>query len=122
MLAFTGRPLPNGPFRQYTPRSITDRTALALEIERVRAQGFAEAFEEREPGLAAVAAPVWSASGALAAIVALQGPLTRFGRAQVRRTVTPLLEHARAISLELGWADDGAGRPPVSVSARAAPS
>ena len=103
MLAFTGRPLPDGPLRQYTPRSITDRTALASEIERVRAQGFAEAFEEREPGLAAVAAPVWSTSGALAAIVALQGPTTRFGRAAVRRAVTPLLDHARAISRELGW-------------------
>ena len=103
MLAFAGRPLPGGPLRRYTPRSITDRTALEAEIERVRAQGFAEALEEREPGLAAVAAPVWSSSGALAAIVALQGPTTRFGRAQVRRAVTPLLDHARAISRGLGW-------------------
>ena len=103
MLAFTGRPLPDGPLRAYTPRSINDRTALEAEIERVRAQGFAEAFEEREPGLAAVAAPVWSTSGALAAIVALQGPTTRFGRAAVRGAVTPLTDHARAISRELGW-------------------
>ena len=33
--------------------------ALAAEIERVRARGYAEAFEEREAGLNAVAAPVW---------------------------------------------------------------
>ncbi len=103
MLAFTARPLPDGPLRRYTPRTITDRTALASELERVRARGFADAFDEREPGLAAVAAPVWSASGALAAIVALQGPTTRFGRAAARRAVTPLLDHARAISHELGW-------------------
>ena len=73
----------------------------------MRAQGFAEAFEEREPGLAAVAAPVWSSTGALAAIVALQGPTARFGEAEVRAAAVPLLERAAAISAELGWTAPG---------------
>jgi DNA-binding IclR family transcriptional regulator len=106
MLAFTDRPLPRGPLRAYTAQTITDSDALGAEIERVRARGFAQAFEEREPGLAAVAAPVWSASGALAAIVALQGPMARFGRAQVRAALPALLDRTRAISSELG-ADAG---------------
>ncbi len=103
MLAFSGRPLPTGTLRAFTPSTITTRARLAGEVERVRSQGFAEAFEEREPGLNAVAAPVWSSSGALAAIVALQGPTSRFGRAQVKAAVAPLLEQARSISLALGW-------------------
>jgi len=103
MLAFTDRPLPSGPFRAYTQRTITSRGVLAVEIARVRRQGYAEAFEEREPGLAAVAAPVWAATGALAAIVALQGPTSRFGRSEVRAAVPRLLEHAHAISERLGW-------------------
>jgi len=102
MLAFTDRPLPRGPLRAYAPRTITSVTALAAEIERVRAQGYAEAFEEREPGLAAVAAPVWSSTAALAAIVALQGPTSRFGTMQVRAAIDPLLERAQAISAALG--------------------
>ena len=102
MLAFTDRPLPRGPLRAYTPQTITSRKKLAAEIERVRAQGYAEAYEEREPGLAAVAAPVWSSTGALEAIVALQGPTARFGQAQVRAAVAPLLDRARAISSALG--------------------
>jgi DNA-binding IclR family transcriptional regulator len=106
MLAFADRPLPRGPLRAYTPNTITDGAALAAELERVRRRGFADAFEEREPGLAAVAVPVWSASGALAAIVALQGPMSRFGRAQVRTAVPLLLEHARAISSALGAGPD----------------
>ncbi len=109
MLAFTDRPLPRPPLRAYTPRTITSTKALAAEIERVRAQGFAEAFEEREPGLAAVAAPVWSSTGALAAIVALQGPTARFGEAEVGAAVDPLLERAAAISAELGWTAPRAG-------------
>ena len=103
MLAFSDRPLPAQPLRAYTPRTITSREALAAEIARVRARGYAEAFEEREQGLNAVAAPVWSASGTLAAIVALQGPTVRFGRAAVRAAVPPLLERARAISEGLGF-------------------
>jgi DNA-binding IclR family transcriptional regulator len=103
MLAFTDRRVPRGPLTAYTSRTITDAEELATEIQRVRARGFAEAFEEREPGLNAVAAPVWSASGALAAIVALQGPTARFGRAAVRAAVPPLLERAAAISAGLGF-------------------
>jgi IclR family acetate operon transcriptional repressor len=102
MLAFAGRPLPRGPLRAYTPRTITSTRALAAEIATVRDQGYAEAVEEREPGLAAVAAPVWSSTGALAAIVALQGPTARFGRAEVAAAVAPLLERAAAISAALG--------------------
>ena len=57
MLAFGDVPLPRGKLASFTPRTITDPTALAAEIERVRAQGFAEAIEEREAGLSAVAGP-----------------------------------------------------------------
>lgn len=105
MLAFSGRPLPAGPFEAYTPRTITSRTALAMEIDRVRKQGYAEGIEEREPGLSAVAAPIWSANVSLAAIVALQGPSSRFGRAAIRAAVPPLLERATAISRALGFPD-----------------
>jgi DNA-binding IclR family transcriptional regulator len=108
MLAFTERPLPRGPLRAYTPRTITTVPELTAEIERVRRQGYAEALEEREPGLAAVAAPVWSSTGALAAIVALQGPTARFRRAEVRAAVAPLLERARMISAALGATDSTA--------------
>ncbi len=43
MLAFAGRELPDGPFRGYTTRTITDRQALATEIESVRERGYAQA-------------------------------------------------------------------------------
>ena len=43
MLAFSGRELPEGPFRAYTPRTITDAQALAREIGVVRERGYAEA-------------------------------------------------------------------------------
>jgi DNA-binding IclR family transcriptional regulator len=103
MLAFSGCELPAGPFRAYTPRTITDAGALAREIEAVRERGWAQAVGEREPGLTAIAAPIRSAREELEAIVALQGPSSRFDEIAVERALPLLLEHADTISRELGW-------------------
>ena len=101
MLAFTGR-APSIPLRAFTERTITDPDRLAAELERVRRRGFAEAYEEREPGLNAIAAPVWSDGGELAAIAALQGPVPRFGRTAARTALPALLARTAAVSAELG--------------------
>ena len=103
MLAFSGRELPVGPLRAYTPRTITDPRALAREIGAVRELGFARALGERDPDLTAIAAPIRSSRGELEAIVALQGPSSRFDEAAVEGAVPLLVERADAISRELGW-------------------
>jgi IclR family acetate operon transcriptional repressor len=101
MLAFDGT-RPARELQAYTPRTITDPLELEAEIERVRRRGWADAFEEREIGLNAIAAPVWSSDGSLAGIIALQGPIPRFGRAAARAALPSLRERAVAISAELG--------------------
>jgi IclR family acetate operon transcriptional repressor len=101
MLAFTAR-RPTGPLRAFTTRTITELGALEAELDRVRSRGYAEAYEERERELNAVAAPVFGGDGSLAAVVALQGPVSRFGKAAARRAVPSLLEAAGAISRALG--------------------
>ncbi|TML47743.1 MAG: IclR family transcriptional regulator [Actinobacteria bacterium] len=106
MLAFSGRTLPAEPYRAYTPRTITDSKALVREIERVRERGYAQAIEEREPGLSAIAVPVRSSRGELDAIVALQGPSSRFDKKAIGAALPVLLEQGRAISRELGWRAD----------------
>ena len=103
MLAFAGRELPIGPLRAYTPRTITDARKLAREIERAREQGWAQAIDEREPGLSAIAAPVRASRGQLEGIVALQGPSSRFDAAAIEAALPLLLERADAISRERGW-------------------
>jgi IclR family transcriptional regulator, KDG regulon repressor len=103
MLAFAGRAVPPGPLRAYTNHTITDRDELERELERIRQRGYALAPEEREPGLSAVAAPVWSAGGELEAVIALQGPSARFDEAAIERALPLLLDTAAAISAGLGW-------------------
>ena len=69
MLAFGGTEVPEGPFERYTARTITDPAALAVELERVRARGWAQAVAEREEHLNAIAAPVWDGRNDLLAIL-----------------------------------------------------
>ena len=103
LLAFGAVDLPDEPLAAYTPRTITDRAALAAEVERVRRLGWAKAIGEREDDLNAIAAPVRDARGALAAIVGVQGPAPRFDGKRLRAALDPLREHADAISGALGW-------------------
>jgi DNA-binding IclR family transcriptional regulator len=105
MLAFGDVELPAEPFTAFTPRTITTREELAVELAQVRRRGFAEAREEREDDLSAIAAPVRDNKGELAGIIGLQGPASRFDVRAAREAVPVLLEHAVAASIELGWHD-----------------
>ena len=95
--------LTDGPLRAYTPKTISDTQVLEAEIARVREQGWAKAVGEREPDLAAIAAPIRSSRGELEAIVALPGPSSRFDDRAVKGALPVLRERADAISRELGW-------------------
>jgi DNA-binding IclR family transcriptional regulator len=103
LLAFGLPTLPPGPLTAYSPRTITQRAALAVEVVTVRARGYAVNFGEREEDLHAIAAPVWGSRGELAAIVGLQGPSGRFTAHEMDAAVRPLLEHTLQLSHELGW-------------------
>jgi len=100
VLAFA--PVEPGSLDVYTERTITDPAQLAAELAAVRAQGWAEAEEEREPDLNALAAPVVGRGGLLVAVLGLQGPAARF-TAERRRAVLPaLLAAATTVSRSLG--------------------
>jgi len=102
-LAFGDVALPPGRLRAFTERTLVTRAELAREIGRVREQGWAQAVGEREEDLNAVAAPVRGSSGELAAVLGIQGPASRFGKAAMARAVEPLLARAAAVSDALGW-------------------
>jgi DNA-binding IclR family transcriptional regulator len=101
MLAFGPAPVPSD-LTAFTERTITDRDALADELDRVRGAGVAEAVGEREPDLNGLAAPVLGRGGDLVAILGLQGPAARLPAATRRSRRDPLLKAARELGQALG--------------------
>lgn len=99
-LAYGGT-LPAGGLISYTERTIVDPAVLEVELARVRERGWAEAAGEREEDLNAIAAPVLSPAGALAAILGVQGPAVRFHPRAMRGAADLLLERAALISSAL---------------------
>jgi len=104
MLAFAGAALPTGELTRYTERTITDAAALERELAEVRARGWAEAVGEREPDLAALAAPVFGRGGELAAILGIQGPAGRLPAGTRRALREPLSAAAAELTRALGGA------------------
>ena len=86
----------------YTERTITDPDALVRELALVRERGIAEAVGEREPDLAALAAPVLGRGEELVAILGVQGPVGRLPAAKRRALEQPLLRAAGEVGRLLG--------------------
>ncbi|MGH3158922.1 MAG: IclR family transcriptional regulator [Streptosporangiaceae bacterium] len=76
------------PLTALTPHTITDNERLRSELDRVRRKGWAEAVNEREVGVASVAAPVRDATGAVVAAVSIGVPLARCSVMAPPRLVT----------------------------------
>lgn len=102
LLAFGQATLPTGALPRYTPRTVVDRRALARVVEGVRRAGWAQAVGEREADLAALAAPVHGSRGELAAVLGVQGPISRLDAAARRRALPPLRDAAARLSARLG--------------------
>jgi DNA-binding IclR family transcriptional regulator len=103
MLAFgDASPSRQSPLTAYTERTITDPDALVRELAAVRERGIAEAVGEREPDLAAMAAPVLGRGEALVAIIGLQGPVARLPAAKRRALEQPLARAAAEVGRAIG--------------------
>jgi IclR family pca regulon transcriptional regulator len=83
--------------------TITTRTQLELELERVQAQGYAIVDQELESGLRSVAAPIRDRRGCTIAAINLAVQAGRVSVEEIRRVLLgPLLDTAAAIERDLG--------------------
>jgi IclR family acetate operon transcriptional repressor len=121
LLAFGAAQLPPGRLGQRTSKTITSRTALAAELTAVRERGYAVTIEELEPGLVAVAAPVFAgelAAGrpaargksapapfggcAVVGALSVSGPASRLTARLLPEAAEHCLDAARSLSALLG--------------------
>ena len=105
-MAFDRAPIPARP-PALTPQTITDPTRLKAELARVRRDAFAEAIEELEVGLAAIAAPVRGAGGQVVAALSITGPTVRMTPERIGELKAILIEEADALSRRLGNTEQG---------------
>src|ERR1700689_5903380 len=77
LLAYGAGQLPPGRLEHRTTRTVTNSAALQADLAEVRRRGYAVTDEELEPGLIAVAAPVYSAGAAVVAALSVSGPASR---------------------------------------------
>ena len=86
-----------------TPHTITDRDAFRAELDRVRRRGWAEAVNEREIGVASVAAPICDARGVVVAAISIGAPTVRLPATERRTLGNIVTEAGEAVGRRLGW-------------------
>ena len=102
LLAFGAAPLPPGRLEARTPRTITSRAALGDDLRGVRDRGYAVTDGELEPGLVAVAAPVFRDGAVVVAALSVSAPASRLGPAQIPAAAAACAAQADALSAVLG--------------------
>ena len=86
---------------RYTPRTITDRHELQIELERVRENGYAVALEELETGLNVLSAPVCDGTDRVVAAVSISGPASRLLPENLASLAVEVVGVAHEMSKEL---------------------
>lgn len=86
-----------------TPDTIIDKQILREQIDQIRRQGWASAWEELEIGLMAVGAPICDRDGQVIAAISVSGPTVRINKAHIRKLAALVIEAAKNISRDLGF-------------------
>ncbi|MBF9066663.1 IclR family transcriptional regulator [Streptacidiphilus fuscans] len=87
---------------RFTPRTVTDPAQLRGQLDAARVDGFACTVEELEPGLNAVAAPVYAHNGQVVAAVSASGPSFRLSETRLADVAVAVRAAAEEISARLG--------------------
>jgi DNA-binding IclR family transcriptional regulator len=92
-----------GTLPAYTEATVTTKARLRAELAEVRERGYAEAVDELEVGLTAVAAPIRNAHGDIIASMSVSGSTFRLTEDRVPAAIEQVTAAAREVSFRLGW-------------------
>ncbi len=91
----------------FTSRTITKKSDLRSELDRVKFRGYAISNEEMEIGVRSVAAPIRDLTDGVIAAVNIAGPASRVSLNTLESKLSEkVVEMARRISVALGNAED----------------
>ncbi len=89
--------------KRLTSATITEPKKLEKEFEAIIRQGYASSIGEREPDVAALAAPIYNHKGTVCASLTLAGPIQRFSGNLYLNHVQVLVNSAKRLSQILGY-------------------
>lgn len=101
-LAWGAAALPPGRLERLAPRTLVDRHVLERDLRATRVRGYATAVDELEPGLWAVAAPIFARGGDVIASLSITGPTVRLQDRLLDDLGRELRHEADALSTLLG--------------------
>ncbi len=96
------RSIMSGEMTAFTPRTITDVERLLEDLACVRERGYAIDYEENEPGIVCIGAPVTSPDGNVVAAISVSGPTVRIGMEEVPIVAEAVVDTARRVSRSYG--------------------
>ena len=98
-------------FKPFTRRTITRKSSLMEELERIRNCGYAIDNEELEEDLRCIGAPVFNHAGEVIAALSIAGPIYRVGGGNLPKLTEAVLQAARQLSMSLGYRSAAVVKP-----------
>jgi IclR family transcriptional regulator, KDG regulon repressor len=92
------------PLASFTERTYTGPESLRRELRRIVGRGYAVEDREYEPGTRGLAAPVFADTGEAIAALAVVGPADRLQADRYSEIGAAVMDAARALSADLGYA------------------
>ena len=99
---FTEKVLNKADLIRFTPATLVDRNEIKKELMAIRERGYAINKEEREQGIAAIAAPIFDFENHVPAALAIVGPVHRINDDNTKVMLNALLEATRGMSRLMG--------------------
>jgi DNA-binding IclR family transcriptional regulator len=91
-------------FERFTPHTLKNAAQLRKEFIAIRQRGYSIDNEEAYLGSRCIGAPIFEASGKIAAAISVSGPTTRVTREKVSTFAAAARSAAMAVSRSLGYA------------------
>lgn len=102
LLAFRAMDVPLPKLVPHSRATIVDPLRLRVELEAIRARGYAINKGEWRDSVHGAAAPIWGSGGAVIAAVGISGPADRLTSVALRKMIPLVTRAARDISTKMG--------------------
>lgn len=93
----------SAPLVRFTEKTVTEPELLRQRLSEIRRDGYLVSQGELSPDMVAIAAPVFDASGNVAACINIGAPSARTDTASIELMRDQVLSSAQQLSQQLGW-------------------